>query len=127
TQPRPRAPSADRLPRPWHWSFRAVDVGSYNAAQLDAFAERTERPAPPPPGITLILARYHRLSALVLDPVPAARRLAKRIHAMRAARRVPLVTLPMRRTHRLPAELGLMASFLPREVNDAMFAFFDTG
>ncbi|MEM5515581.1 hypothetical protein WNY37_01380 [Henriciella sp. AS95] len=119
---RPGGPRSDqdRAPRRRLYSFALLHPANYYARALEMLRER-ERPAKPNrPEIGPLLARWKTLSAIAKDPMPTARRMARRLARIRAKRQIMPLALPFRGEHRLPTELSLMASFALHDTNDAL-------
>ena len=127
-EPRPRTSTA-RTPKPWRWGFRPFPDRRNKQPALEALLARGAPSARNRPEIDRLLARFQTLSSLAADPLPTARRMARRLARMKAARALLPVALPLvKRAVRLPTELSMIADMQVYSVNDAMRGyFFDTG
>jgi hypothetical protein len=74
-----------------------------------------------------ILARLAALQELLAAPEAHARRLARTLERQRKAGEAAPMALPMTRTHRLPAELGAIATALPELLRDAFKSWESSG
>ena len=74
-----------------------------------------------------ILARLAALQELLAAPEAHARRLARTLERQRKAGEAAPMTLPMTRTHRLPPELGAIATALPELLRDAFKSWESSG
>ena len=111
-------------PAPARRSFRLMPDYRFDGA---AFEKLKARPAAAPPDDTPVIPLRHRLETLqrlLEDPAAAARRMARRLARMKARGDFRPVCFPFERLHRLPTELGLLASYTPTRVNDVMRAWF---
>ena len=88
-----------------------------------ATAARTCGPVPAAP----ILARLAALQELLAAPEAHARRLARTLERQRKAGEAAPMALPMTRTHRLPPELGAIATALPELLRDAFKSWESSG
>ena len=91
----------------------------------DGFAAsaRASGPVPAAP----ILARLAALQALLAAPEAHARRLARTLERQRKAGESPPIALPMAHTHRMPAELGIIATALPELLRAAFKSWESSG
>tara|TARA_R110001606_G_scaffold30757_1_gene94837 strand:- start:396 stop:992 length:597 start_codon:yes stop_codon:yes gene_type:complete len=74
-----------------------------------------------------ILARLAALQDLLAAPEAHARRLARTLERQRKAGDAAPMALPMTRTHRLPPELGAIATALPELLRDAFKSWESSG
>ena len=74
-----------------------------------------------------ILARLAALQELLAAPEAHARRLARTLERQRKAGEAAPMALPMTRTHRLPPELGAIATALPELLRDAFKSWESSG
>ena len=74
-----------------------------------------------------ILARLAALQELLAAPEAHARRLARTLERQRKAGEAAPMALPMNRTHRLPPELGAIATALPELLRDAFKSWESSG
>ena len=74
-----------------------------------------------------ILARLAALQALLAAPEAHARRLARTLERQRKAGDPAPMALPMTRTHRLPPELGAIATALPELLREAFKSWESSG
>ncbi|KDA03032.1 hypothetical protein [Hyphomonas oceanitis] len=74
-----------------------------------------------------ILARLAALQELLAAPEAHARRLARTLERQRKAGEAAPMALPMTRTHRLPPELGAIATALPELLRDAFKSWETSG
>ena len=74
-----------------------------------------------------ILARLAALQDLLAAPEAHARRLARTLERQRKAGEAAPMALPMTRTHRLPPELGAIATALPELLRDAFKSWESSG
>tara|TARA_R110001606_G_scaffold112112_1_gene238813 strand:- start:100 stop:696 length:597 start_codon:yes stop_codon:yes gene_type:complete len=74
-----------------------------------------------------ILARLAALQDLLAAPEAHARRLARTLERQRKAGEEAPMALPMTRTHRLPPELGAIATALPDLLRDAFKSWESSG
>tara|TARA_R110002167_G_scaffold9312_1_gene42628 strand:- start:64 stop:660 length:597 start_codon:yes stop_codon:yes gene_type:complete len=88
-----------------------------------ASATRTCGPVPAAP----ILARLAALQELLAAPEAHARRLARTLERQRKAGDPAPMALPMTRTHRMPPELGAIATALPELLRDAFKSWESSG
>ncbi|MEH6487343.1 hypothetical protein [Hyphomonas oceanitis] len=86
-------------------------------------APRACGPVPAAP----ILARLAALQELLAAPEAHARRLARTLERQRKAGDAAPMALPMTRTHRLPPELGAIATALPELLRDAFKSWESSG
>tara|TARA_R110000851_G_scaffold10055_3_gene36735 strand:- start:173 stop:769 length:597 start_codon:yes stop_codon:yes gene_type:complete len=88
-----------------------------------ASATRACGPVPAAP----IFARLAALQELLAAPEAHARRLARTLERQRKAGEAAPMALPMTRTHRLPPELGAIATALPELLRDAFKSWESSG
>jgi hypothetical protein len=88
-----------------------------------AKATRACGPVPAAP----ILARLAALQELLAAPEAHARRLARTLERQRKAGEAAPMALPMNRTHRMPPELGAIATALPELLRDAFRSWESSG
>jgi hypothetical protein len=74
-----------------------------------------------------ILARLAALQELLAAPEAHARRLARTLERQRKAGEAAPMALPMTRTHRMPPELGAIATALPELLRDAFKSWETSG
>ncbi|MEH6807521.1 MAG: hypothetical protein V7651_01635 [Hyphomonas oceanitis] len=74
-----------------------------------------------------ILARLAALQELLAAPEAHARRLARTLERQRKAGEAAPMALPMTRTHRLPPELGAIATALPELLRNAFKSWESSG
>ena len=74
-----------------------------------------------------ILARLAALQELLAAPEAHAKRLARTLERQRKAGDAAPMALPMTRTHRLPPELGAIATALPEILRDAFKSWESSG
>ncbi|MEH6489905.1 hypothetical protein [Hyphomonas oceanitis] len=74
-----------------------------------------------------ILARLAALQELLAAPEAHARRLARTLERQRKAGEAAPVALPMTRTHRMPPELGAIATALPELLRAAFKSWESSG
>ena len=74
-----------------------------------------------------ILARLAALQDLLAAPEAHAKRLARTLERQRKAGEAAPMALPMTRTHRLPPELGAIATALPELLRDAFKSWESSG
>ena len=74
-----------------------------------------------------ILARLAALQELLAAPDAHARRLARTLERQRKAGDAAPMALPMNRTHRLPPELGAIATALPELLRDGFKSWESSG
>ena len=74
-----------------------------------------------------ILARLAALQELLAAPDAHARRLARTLERQRKAGEAAPMALPMTRTHRMPPELGAIATALPELLRDAFKSWESSG
>jgi hypothetical protein len=88
-----------------------------------ATAARACGPIPAAP----ILARLTALQELLAAPEAHAKRLARTLERQRKAGEAAPMALPMARTHRMPPELGAIATALPELLRDAFKSWESSG
>ncbi|KDA02925.1 hypothetical protein [Hyphomonas oceanitis] len=88
-----------------------------------ATATRACGPVPAAP----ILARLAALQELLAAPEAHARRLARTLERQRKAGEAAPMALPMHRTHRMPPELGAIATALPELLRHAFKSWETSG
>ena len=74
-----------------------------------------------------ILARLAALQELLAAPEAHAKRLARTLERQRKAGEAAPIALPMPRTHRMPPELGAIATALPELLRDAFKSWETSG
>ena len=74
-----------------------------------------------------ILARLAALQELLAAPEAHAKRLARTLERQRKAGEAAPMALPMTRTHRMPPELGTIATALPELLRDAFKSWESSG
>ena len=94
---------------------------------MDGSALATATRACGPGQAAPILARLAALQALLAAPEAHARRLARTLERQRKAGEAAPMALPMTRTHRLPPELGAIATALPELLREAFKSWESSG
>jgi hypothetical protein len=92
----------------------------------DGFAAGSTRACGPVPAAP-ILARLAALQELLAAPEAHAKRLARTLERQRKAGEAAPMVLPMARTHRMPPELGAIATALPELLRDAFKSWESSG
>jgi hypothetical protein len=88
-----------------------------------ATADRACGPVP----AAQILARLAALQELLAAPEARAKRLARTLERQRTVGEARPVAMPMKRTHRMPPELGAIATALPELLRDALKSWETSG
>jgi hypothetical protein len=94
---------------------------------MDGSALTTAKSTCGPVQAAPILARLAALQDLLAAPEAHARRLARTLERQRKAGEAAPMALPMTRTHRLPPELGAIATALPELLRDAFKSWESSG
>lgn len=74
-----------------------------------------------------LLDRYRTLMRALAEPDRHARRMARRLAALKAAGELAPMVQSETNLHRFPADLGLIAALLPDLTRQALRTFFDSG
>lgn len=113
--------------RPWRWGmgrertapaprgFALIRPEHYRSDFDPAALQRAGKPRPRE--IVPLLYRYRTLLTLLKDPAPTARRMARYLERLRAARSPRPLCFPVPGLYRMKAELALVAAPLPSLVN----------
>ena len=114
-----RCPAGPRPP-----GFRMVPVVS--GVFPESFRCASGVPAPGPVDAGLVLARWAALHRVLSNPLAPAVRLAQTLARWQATGEPKPMVGPSADTHRLPADLGLVASLLPDFLRKALERWPDT-
>lgn len=116
--------SAPKKPRPR--GFVLIPNSRYDPEKFEAL-RALPRGAPKPVDETPLVHRYDTLRALIENPHALARRMARHLARWKAAGDSKPHCPAQPGLHRLSAELGAIASLLPRAVNDSLKNWYDSG
>lgn len=112
--------------RPGGYRFVLLPVLTFDLDAPDRFAGLV-RTAPKPPDRTPLMHRYATLRALLSNPAPLARRMARHLARLKAAGEPKPVCLPQPGLHRFEAALATFALALPLEIAEALGGWYDSG
>ena len=117
------------LPMPRRRPFRLVPPLPASAEQIDRL-RALRRPKPVGRDCTVfvpLLYRYRTLMRALAEPERQARRMARRLAALRAAGEAKPLVPADPDLHQYPPDLGVVAALLPDLTRNALTYWFDTG
>ena len=109
-----------------HRGFILIPDSQYDPEKFEAL-RALPRGAPKPVDEAPLVHRYDTLRALIENPHALARRMARHLARWKAAGDSRPHCPAQPGLHRLGAELGAIASLLPRAVNDSLKGWYDSG